>query len=342
MITQKGFSIILVILAVLLVLAGGIYFFQNEINRTEKQPQTLGNNDILNLDIPPIITQNKVSDTELRLTHSVPYRHTDLCDMRDGSRINEYFVDYSNIIYLTEGNFAQIIGQFFPSALLTDFVDTAGNLKLQAGFIDKIEVDSKEIYKITTGVEGCGYYIYIIPYGNKAVVIKKDFITPFFGNFTAETVVEFKNIEGVIKPEEAEVIFNDILSQIIKKLSVSEEEMMEITLFIQDKNMAQMSDCGATYKTTRQIPKTTGVLNASLEILFQEELAQYGEYDSVKIEAGIAQVRLKNSLTAKGVPISSLSSCEVGRLLSVLEDTLTQYPGVSAVELFSPEGKVVF
>jgi hypothetical protein len=123
---------------------------------------------------------------------------------------------------------------------------------------------------------------------------------------------------------------------------IPNEEMMDLTLFLQDKEIAKIRDCGATYKVIRQIPKTTGVLHASLKILFEEELSRYGQYDSVKIKDQVAQVMLKSSTTQSGSPIGSLSSCEVQHLMSVLDDTLTQYPGVFSVELFSPEGKIEF
>lgn len=112
-------------------------------------------------------------------------------------------------------------------------------------------------------------------------------------------------------------------------------EKMILTVFIQDKKAAEISDCGVTQKVTYEIPRTTGVANASLKLLFENELAQYGEYDSVTIENAIAKVKLKNE-------IPSLSSCQVGHLTSVLTDTLTQYSTIKSVELYSPTQKIEF
>jgi hypothetical protein len=120
------------------------------------------------------------------------------------------------------------------------------------------------------------------------------------------------------------------------------EEMISLSLYIQNKEVARTSDCGVTQKVTYQVPRTTAVADTSLKILFENELARYGVYDSVSISNGVAKVLLESSNTPAGYPIGSLSSCESGHLLSVLNDTLTQYPTIKSVEIYSPEGKVEF
>lgn len=112
-------------------------------------------------------------------------------------------------------------------------------------------------------------------------------------------------------------------------------DTMNITIFVQNKEIARVSDCGATKKVSYVIPKTTAVADASLKILFENELAQYGQYDSVVIENTIAQVKLKNH-------IQSLSSCELAHLTSTIKDTLTQYPTITDIELSGPQGKFEF
>lgn len=119
-------------------------------------------------------------------------------------------------------------------------------------------------------------------------------------------------------------------------------EKMSLTLYIQDKEVARTRDCGITKKVVYQVPKTTAVADASLKILFQEELAQYGVYKSVSISNGVAKVMLSSENTPAGYPIGSLSSCQSIHLMSVLEDTLKQYSSIKSVELYNPKGKIVF
>jgi len=117
---------------------------------------------------------------------------------------------------------------------------------------------------------------------------------------------------------------------------------MTLVLYLQDKQEAVARDCGVTIPTSFQVPHTTGVVDLSLRRLFEEELANFGTYDSVRIVDGVAQVTLKNDRTASGSTFGALSSCESRHLMSVLNDTLAQYDTINSVELYTPQGKVEF
>ncbi|MES2623284.1 MAG: hypothetical protein V4576_02630 [Patescibacteria group bacterium] len=115
---------------------------------------------------------------------------------------------------------------------------------------------------------------------------------------------------------------------------------MSLTVYLQDKKVAETETCAATYPVTYQVPKTTSVADASLKILFGNELAEYGVYKSVTIEKGVAKVMLTSNMTRAGKPLSSLSSCQTQHLFAVLKDTLTQYPTIKNVELHTVQGKI--
>ena len=124
-------------------------------------------------------------------------------------------------------------------------------------------------------------------------------------------------------------------------------ELMPLTLYIQNKEIAKTSDCGVTKKVIYQVPKTTAIADASLKILFSSnagagELSQYGVYKSVSISNSVAKVLLASENQPSGTPISSLSSCQSSHLMSVLRDTLTQYNTIKSVEIYSPKGKIMF
>jgi len=119
-------------------------------------------------------------------------------------------------------------------------------------------------------------------------------------------------------------------------------ELMDLSLYIQDINYVENNSCSVTKKVTYKVPKTTAVADASLRILFGEELSAYGIYQSVNISNGVAKIILASDTNSEGRPISSLSSCESSHLLSVLNDTLKQYPSVQTVQLLSPNGIIQF
>lgn len=117
---------------------------------------------------------------------------------------------------------------------------------------------------------------------------------------------------------------------------------LNLTVYLQDKTDATLTDCGVTYAKEIQVPYTKAVTDGSLKYLFENELAQYGNYDSVMIKDSVAMVTIVNDNDPTGLWLSSLSSCESRHLLSVLQDTLTQYESIESIELYSPSGKIEF
>ena len=113
---------------------------------------------------------------------------------------------------------------------------------------------------------------------------------------------------------------------------------MDITVYENDEAASsEFLDCAINKKITVQVPKTEAVADASLRFLFSDELSKYGVYKSVEIASGTAKIMLESDMTPAGYPIGSLSSCQSQHLLSVLKDTLTQYPTIQSAELYSPK-----
>ncbi len=111
-------------------------------------------------------------------------------------------------------------------------------------------------------------------------------------------------------------------------------EMMDLPIYIQDKIYVETSSCSVTKKVIYKVPKTSAVADASLKILFSDELSWYGKYKSVSIVNGTAKVVVEE---LRG----SLASCESSHLFAVLKDTLTQYGSIKSVELIRPDGSVI-
>lgn len=128
---------------------------------------------------------------------------------------------------------------------------------------------------------------------------------------------------------------NNSVQNIEKDLNI-EEETISLYLYIQDKEEAETRDCGITKKVEYKIPKTLSLVDNSLEILFGDELSWFGFYESVKIVDGIAKISV--SLKNEG----RLSSCQISHLISVLNDTLTQYPNIKGIEIYSNGVKIEF
>jgi hypothetical protein len=117
----------------------------------------------------------------------------------------------------------------------------------------------------------------------------------------------------------------------------TQKQTVPITLYIQDKEVARVSDCRVTIPKTIDIDINDDPFEVSLKELFKEELSRFGEFDKYEFENDLIKVYLKSDDKIVG-----LSSCEVGHLMSVLNDTLTQYDEIKNVELYSPSGKIEF
>jgi len=118
------------------------------------------------------------------------------------------------------------------------------------------------------------------------------------------------------------------------------DEAMHLVVYLQDKNEAMKSDCAIAYPKNIQVPKTTAVADASLTYLFENELSQYGNYESVIVKDGVAKVIISTNNMLSDLKFSSLSSCEVGHLTAVIEDTLFQYESISSIEFYSQSGRI--
>jgi len=136
--------------------------------------------------------------------------------------------------------------------------------------------------------------------------------------------------------------FNNTSETVEIEHSESEDGLMNLIVHLQNKEEVLYSDCGITYPKSIQVSKTKAVADVSLKYLFENELSQYGKYESIAINNSIAQITISNENDLKGSKISGLSSCESRHLFKVLEKTLTQYETIESIELFSPSGKIEF
>lgn len=225
---QKGFvAPFLVVIIAVLVVGGGAYFYtQNkaEINTslnatTTNNLQTDNNNldwkiyNNTNLGIefryPSKILVSE-SSQEVRLNHSIPYKHNDACDMRDGATKLNTFTDFGVNMKLYNQSLENAVKSESPY-LVNDYLIN-GKLKVEPGYIDSYKIGSLNGYSIYQGVEGCGYTTYYFPISDsKTLMVKRGQVTEFSGALTDATKAEFLAISGVIPPEEADELFKQIL-----------------------------------------------------------------------------------------------------------------------------------
>jgi hypothetical protein len=149
-------------------------------------------------------------EKSIRLTHSVPYRHTDPCDMRDGAKPLDEITDFDVSIEYFNKNLGETARSIIPQQLIADYIK-GNSFRITPGVVDEYKVGSLKGYKITNGVEGCGVYNYYISLSaNKTLYISRSFV-PEFNAINAE-YQKYLNVPGIIPPGQEEDIFNLILS----------------------------------------------------------------------------------------------------------------------------------
>ncbi|HLD32029.1 MAG TPA: S-layer homology domain-containing protein [Candidatus Peribacteraceae bacterium] len=140
----------------------------------------------------------------------------------------------------------------------------------------------------------------------------------------------------------------------------SGENLMEITLFFTDRDVAIERDCSATKAVQRMVPQTTAIADAALRELlagvtpdeetmgvtdsFSNDTGSLGAdiapltsyYEGVSISNGIATV----AFTEQAMVYLNSAACLQQSVKSPIVQTLRQFPSVSDVQ-FSVGGRVV-
>ena len=124
----------------------------------------------------------------------------------------------------------------------------------------------------------------------------------------------------------------------IKKENLPKQEL--VTVFIQDKEIAANSDCSVVDTFQIQINADENKFEQIAKYLFANELQTYATYQEMQLENSILKIYFKSDVRPDGRPITSLSSCEISHLYSVLEKTFTQFEQVKSIELFVGERKL--
>ncbi len=174
---------------------------------------------------------------------------------------------------------------------------------------------------------------------NQNAILKKENIIE--NDNSSETEVNLGNGADLIKKDIPIIEEKNSADQGLPTSTESSSELMYLALYIQDRDYVENTSCSVTKKVFYKVPKTSAVADASLKILFSDELSQYATYKSIKIIDGVAKITLGEPVNQDGRSISSLSSCESSHLLAVLEDTLTQYQSINSIEIFNADGSLI-
>lgn len=212
---QKGFTNI--ILVVVIVLLAGVIGYLTLVKESSVSTNN-GSDDTdtknyhgasFEFQYPSILSLNDEGESVV-LTHSVAYRHQSPCAFKGDGQILDKITDFSVSLRIFNFGLKDTVKANENDYLMKDFF-SSDTLKTSPGFIDEFSVDSLQGYRITTGVEGCGFFTYYFPISaNKTLFVSRDFISEFRA-MTADYQKNL-NVPGIILPDQEENYFKEILS----------------------------------------------------------------------------------------------------------------------------------
>ena len=154
-------------------------------------------NSNLSFKYPPLLSLEKQGET-IGLSHSIVYKHPDVCDFTGDAPPRERLYDFGFNFSVVNSSVKDWVQSFeYPG---WDYVSS-----------NPYKLGSWNGYKISEGIEGCGmdkYYFFISP--AKTLVIDRAIVTefnPIVGNYQT-----YLNLTGVISPSQADEFFTKILS----------------------------------------------------------------------------------------------------------------------------------
>lgn len=208
----KKFSItvlVSVIFGYLLLMQTGCTLSNNEEINDSNAKNKKYNNSYFEITYPNLITL-KENDNAILLTHSVSYEHIDPCDFKGEEQPLQTLTDFKVKLELVNNNFEATLKLNESDNFISEYL-IGNKLKATPDFINEVSINTLKGYRITYGVEGCGVYTYYFPLdADHTLVAIRSFIAEF--NTITANHDKYINLPGVIKPDEDEKIFNEIMA----------------------------------------------------------------------------------------------------------------------------------
>jgi hypothetical protein len=147
-------------------------------------------------------------DKKLLMTHSIPFEHPNPCNFSGfDSDVLKNLTDFNVSIEVVNKNLKETVSEknnYLKSNFLLD-----NKLKIQKGFIDEFKIGSLKGYRVTSGGEGSGNYVYYFPLSKSSTLLVIRSFIPEFGYGVKQ---EYVNLPGVVLSVQEEKLFNEILS----------------------------------------------------------------------------------------------------------------------------------
>lgn len=154
---------------------------------------------------PNVLTLKNITNG-FSLSHSVPFKHTNPCDLKNGASIDA-INDFGLTGTVADGKIEEAIrsANYYGVTF-----DSNGRpvIDINSG-VKEFNIGKASGYLYSMGVEGCGVDVYYLSLKNDSTLILRN---SWVGEFSNSSKGEYDNIAGIILPEKRIEYFNKILS----------------------------------------------------------------------------------------------------------------------------------
>ncbi len=277
----------------------------------------------------------KEDSSGVSLSHGIAYKHSDVCDMRDGGTMLNEVTDFNAKFRVFSKDVESTVKATYSSP--KDIIEN-GQFKLSPGFVDPYSSGKLIGHKFSIGAEGCGLNTYYFPLGSSSTLVVTQTYTPERTPLISD-YKKYLALPGILSPEEEKTMFDQILSTftIVKEFSGgTDEEGMEVKIYLA-KSISQTEE--GVFAVSRRIPKTSAVATAAINELLigpysTEVEAGYfstlplgSKLNSLKIENGVAYADFNQQTQSGGGSTSMILR------RSQITQTLKQFSTIKSVVL---------
>lgn len=161
---------------------------------------------VFELKYPADILKISQEDSYIKISHSIPFVHEDPCDFKGGAPALKKLTDFNANIEVKDLSLIEAV-RAKEGKLAEEYI-AGDTLSIKDEYVEKVQIAQLDGFRFNNSFEWCGSADYYFPVGiNKTLFVQRFDI--------AELALDpgrYSGAKGVIMPQEADVLFKQIIS----------------------------------------------------------------------------------------------------------------------------------
>lgn len=188
---QKGFVVPILIIIVVLLVGFGVFYFTEKSSSLRYSNEQYG----FSFDYPKTLTLENIQNG-FSLSHSIPYKHLDFCNMKDATTLDSV-TDFNLVGEIKTGKVEDVI--------------KSDNFSDVTSLQNKVSFGQLSGYLLSMGAEGCGVDEYYFSLKDNNTLIIKNYWVGELSEINAEKE-KYLALNGIILPQKNKEFLSGILN----------------------------------------------------------------------------------------------------------------------------------